>query len=513
MNIKEVRRIREEIEEFKVKLETEEDSKNFERIITKSIINLLRLLIADECMSFFDNPVLLNKSTYQIRVKEPIYLSRYRKTIEPGLYTAEMPSLPDEADAEIEDFFFGIPYLVTEEEIIKINEVGFDKIHKKRLTSNYSSELLNKGFFVIPDYVLLGQDKHKLTLYELAGNSLLQELKEEGRRDKEIKLLKSLLYPPNKPNKRGERKPNVKSDITYIGKTKAQKIAYGTTLNTSKLTPEQYGGQEIKIKEDSHLSMFLVSKDIEKRLETILNSYDGFLMECAYSVLANNPGSKRIYGSDILKHAGIKRPLQKSCIETVEKAFKSLYKQTNTKTTIDKDIEEARKGFVIRDVIERPLIDADMGYEEYDDGTKDFYLEPKYNPDSDPIEKVFPFIQYAIDLNELKAVDNEMFIFSGRHPARIEQVARFIYRETTGSRKNKETVKLETIINGCDIPQNKNAKTRAKKYVEFVLDDWVKRGYLTRWAWDHKNPRFATSFVVERYTKKAERILSKNCED
>ncbi len=315
---------------------------------------------------------------------------------------------------------------------------------------------------------------------------------------------------PEQPNQR-PRKKECTNKSTVTTNTKVESAIFGGLAEDKKLTAEDYDGREIGIQLGKLGTSYLRLIDYNpkdqnaaeiERTESRLQDNERFWLTQLQSVVCDNPGETHIYGTDILKKAGYKKPLRPDHAATMIEAAEAIKTLTNISTWLDTTEENARYerdgSRVVERFTDRKIVRGEVSIERYEDGTVDFCVDllPLEGQD---VTTALPLYEYARSKGELMTADQGMFEFTGCGTVTVQhrQIMLYIYRHINSKLSHSDTVLFETMFKKLGIEVTKDSRYRLKNKIEKMLNWWKKEKYIESWSFKYKG-RACVGVTVKR---------------
>jgi hypothetical protein len=311
------------------------------------------------------------------------------------------------------------------------------------------------------------------------------------------------------------RKPAAANKTSILTSTKVERLMFGDAKAGDALTADAYDGQPIpigqgKLKATAQLALTLDgpmvdnAKQAEKAV-ALLNDKQRYWLTQAHGVALDNPETRTIWGSDVLRKSGITgKALRPGQAATMQEAAQALLDLTHVSMCIDTtDENRAYHGkHVVRRITDRRVVNGELSLERYDDGSVDFRIDLLV-PDGGTASSAFPLMEYAQDKNQYMPLDSGIFEFPGCGKVTVEQrrIMTAVYRHAAAKGlDNAENIDLEELWRKTEVSTEKSAVSKRLTRMEKLLDSWKSRGIVRSWAWayrDKKRSNKRTGLIVK----------------
>lgn len=360
-----------------------------------------------------------------------------------------------------------------------------------------------------------------LTLNDVVVWAAVQDAKAAG----DISLARALLvvtyarYAHHEQGTRRTRKAEARDLSTVLTSTKAEKNIFGDIgTKIPPITAEQYDGQHVipldmkRLKTNTGIRLFDSTLDLSKipsRELAIshLNDPERYWLTQLQSVVRDNPDLPGVYGTDVLKKAGIKKPLRPDMAGTMREAAEAITRCTQIAAWMDTTGESIgyRDKRIVRSITNRRLVEGNVSLLEYDDGTVDFYVDFS-GRSSEPDTTPFPLYDYARDKHELIEAPSDVFKFDRKSCGYVtvehRRIMTYIYRQAA-AKGLQDTILFDTMFQRLGINDTKDSRYRVRKKLEKILDDWKRRKIVRLWDWK-RDGRKITGVKVQLNKRYAE---------
>lgn len=373
------------------------------------------------------------------------------------------------------------------------------------------------GGEIKPIRVRVNGKSKPLTLDYIMLNKAYYDLWSNNRSD--ANRLRHIVW--GKTERRRERKKGTISKTTVLTNTLLENQLYGTVSDKSKHIPITASGTiaalelrnatttvkltdleaKRKVEEQQEVINNLeefgaksnILKPAQKELETLEKaerrlSYDHrFWLNKLYAVIEDN-NQTRVYGSDLLKKAGYKKPLRASMSETMRESWEAVHAGNLTKIWMD-TTEEAlaeekkhpNRAKLLNRITEMPLVSGNMSLETWEDGTSDWFIDlaPRKGK---PITDALPLYEYAKAKGQIFLPPSWVFEFEGENKVTLRErkVMEYVYTQAA-SKGAQDSFRFETMHRALGIADNAKARAQTRKTLDRLLPFWVDKGIITSW--------------------------------
>ena len=241
------------------------------------------------------------------------------------------------------------------------------------------------------------------------------------------------------------------------------------------------------------------SMTMAERAENQLTERERFWLTAIQSLAYTNQNETRIYGSDMLKLWGWKKPTQEGSTEVMTDAANAVMRMTQVLMAIDTTGEERaykKRGKVVKSTQFRPVVDGLVSIveaEESDgDKARDFYVDLRPNQ-GEPVTNALPTFEYAMQKGQVITADPDIFDFNtdveDGHGKSLKvrglsfdhrRMMWYIYSRIS-ERNTSNTIKYATMFSTLGIEYSKDKKSRAHKKICECLENWRGRGIIRLW--------------------------------
>lgn len=368
---------------------------------------------------------------------------------------------------------------------------------------------------------LVGSNGTPLSLMDVVAWAAFDDATRSG--DKGLAdLIVSTVCGARKGQTRRPRKAEVRNRRLVLTNTKAERTMFGAVSPEKYITAESYdGAHEIplgmgKLKTETTIMLLDDQMDLatipeERRALSYLTDTQRYWLTQLQSVAADNPELPGIYGSDVLRKAGHKKPLRPEAAETMREAAEALTACSHIHYWADTSGESIgyRDKRVVRSSTDRRLVEGSVTLLEYEDGTADFYVDFEGSAHK-AASQAFPLLDYAHDKRELMTLPSSIFAFPFKECGTVTTTHRrmmtHIYRQAA-SKGLSDTILFSTMFRTLGINDTKDAEYRARKKIGRLLDYWkqTKPKVVRTWGWE-KDGRKIVGVTVRLNRRYAEQL-------
>lgn len=332
--------------------------------------------------------------------------------------------------------------------------------------------------------------KQPLTFEEVAIWLAIDDAKESGDKDLALAIFKRAYG----QKQRRERKEETVTKSIVMGNTKVEKTIFGDVPLAQRIPVERYTGEDVEVDLNSGPASLALKHDgldnMEKaeRAEAQLGSVQRFWLTSLTSCVVDNPEKRRVYGSDMLKRVGYKKPLRPESASTMEEAARAITELTHISMWLDTTAEARAyegSGRTIERITDTRIVNGMVSVERYEDGTVDFYVDLTPTDGRNTVSSL-PLYGYASDKRQLLQLDSSIYEFKGLKKVTAEQrrAVDYICRQVF-SNGLSNNIRLDTLMERCDIPSTKDKRYNLCKALDKILTCLVEGGIFREWHWTY----------------------------
>ena len=379
------------------------------------------------------------------------------------------------------------------------------------------------GVEIAPIRLIVNGEAKLLTLDYVMSSKAYYDLWRENRSD--AIRLRNIIW--GKTERRRERKKGTTNETTVLTNTLLDNRLYSTVADESKHIAITASGTTAKLEfGNATTTVRLTDLEAEKKLEEqqeVIKSLEEFnaknsLLEPAqkeletlekaerrlrydhrfwlnklYAVVKEN-NKTRVYGSDLLKRAGYKKPLRPNMSETMRESWEAVRTGNTIKvwmdTTEEALAEEKRNPTRAKRLqsrtTEMPLVAGNMSLETWEDGTSDWFIDltPRKGK---PITDALPLYEYAEAKGQVFLPPSRVFDFAGCNKVTLRErkIMEYVYTQAA-SKGTQNSFRFETMHRALGIADNAKTRAQTRKTLERLLPSWVDKGIIKNWTFKQK---------------------------